>query len=92
MQGAETCASRRQYTRAPGAPGPPLVCDRVLLGMTLTFIADDLTGACDNRLHFSPAAPVGVIAEPSLVRSDASVVAGGHRRAARSPPRGGPFR
>ena len=30
---------------APGAPGLPPVCDRVLLGMTLTIIADDLTGA-----------------------------------------------
>jgi uncharacterized protein YgbK (DUF1537 family) len=43
--------------------------------MTLTIIADDLTGACDTGCLFAGPAPVGVIAEPGLVRSDAGVVA-----------------
>lgn len=43
--------------------------------MTLTIIADDLTGACDTGCLFAGPAPVGVIAEPGLVQSDAGVVA-----------------
>ena len=43
--------------------------------MTLTIIADDLTGACDTGCLFAGPAPVGVIAEPALARSDAGVVA-----------------
>ncbi len=43
--------------------------------MTLTIIADDLTGACDTGCLFAGPAPVGVIAEPGLGRSDAAVVA-----------------
>jgi uncharacterized protein YgbK (DUF1537 family) len=43
--------------------------------MTLTIIADDLTGACDTGCLFAGPAPVGVIAEPGLARSDAGVVA-----------------
>ena len=43
--------------------------------MTLTIIADDLTGACDTGCLFAGPAPVGVIAEPGLSRSDAGVVA-----------------
>ena len=39
--------------------------------MTLTIIADDLTGACDTGCLFAGPAPVGVIAEPGLSRSDA---------------------
>ena len=32
--------------------------------MTLTIIADDLTGACDTGCLFAGPAPVGVIAGP----------------------------
>jgi D-threonate/D-erythronate kinase len=43
--------------------------------MTVTVLADDLTGACDTGCLFAGRGTVGVIAEPALTESDASVVA-----------------
>jgi uncharacterized protein YgbK (DUF1537 family) len=57
--------------------------------MTLTIIADDLTGACDTGCLFAGPAPVGVIAEPGLVRSDAGVVAVDTESRALAPPDAG---
>jgi D-threonate/D-erythronate kinase len=47
----------------------------VHLDMVVTVLADDLTGACDTGCLFAGRGAVGVIAEPALRDSDASLVA-----------------
>jgi D-threonate/D-erythronate kinase len=47
----------------------------VHLDMIVTVLADDLTGACDTGCLFAGRGAVGVIAEPALPDSDASLVA-----------------
>ncbi|HSE04634.1 MAG TPA: four-carbon acid sugar kinase family protein [Methylomirabilota bacterium] len=42
--------------------------------VTISIIADDLTGACDTGCLFAGPGPVGVVAEPALPSSDRAIV------------------